>query len=101
MSISILAYWGSGCRKTVGGEDFLKVYMQKLAEVGITCDFEKRVQKVRFGNQGVLTSEKLWHLPVQINGKTGILLVQEVPGKCPLLISEETMRKLRVRLDFD
>ena len=51
-----LGIWDSGCRKTVGGEEFLQILLQKLAAKGINCDFEKRVQRFRFGHQGVSTS---------------------------------------------
>ena len=45
-----LGTWDNGCQKTVAGEEFLQIYIQKLAAKGVTCNFEQCVQRFRFGS---------------------------------------------------
>ncbi len=62
--------------------------------------YEKDDAVFRFGNQGVLKSGKRWRLPVSLYGVSGSLLVNEVEGGCPLLISEVSMTALDVSIHF-
>ncbi len=55
-------------------------------------------QKFKFGNQGTLERSKRWLLPAEMYGYMGRLKVQEVPGRCPLLISEDSMHEMDVSL---
>ena len=72
--------------------------MEEVAKRGYPVEFEERKQRFKFGNQGTLQSSKLYHLPAFMYNKVGLLMVQEAPGRCPLLISEESMHKLDVSL---
>ena len=80
--------WDSGCRRTVAGSWWIENFRQEAAARGHEVTYEKDDAVFRFGNQGVLRSGKRWRLPVSLYGVSGSLLVNEVEGGCPLLISE-------------
>ena len=88
----------TGCRRTVAGSEWITRYTQALYEVGLTAEWENDPQSFRFGNQGVLHSTKTWSLPVAFYEVDGILKVCKVPGGCPLLISEESMKVLDISM---
>lgn len=92
--------WDSGCRRTVAGDRWLKLYVQEVTARGYRVEWEPEKVSFKFGNQGMLQSEKCYLLPVAFYGVLCILRVSEVPGNCPLLISEESMRDLGVTLHF-
>ena len=74
--------------------------MQALEALGYTAAYETDNTTFRFGNQSVLKSKELWRLPVQICGVPCTLRISQVPGHCPLLISECTMEELDVTIAF-
>ena len=80
------------------GSEVLPPFLEEVARRGYPIEYEEKKQRFKFGNQGTLQSTKLWHLPSFMYKKVGLLMVQEVPGKCPLLISEDSMHKLDVSL---
>ncbi len=91
--------WDTGCRKTVAGANWLRNYVQALAaNLGFPVEFATCAEKFKFGNQDTRMSEKCWYLPVTLCGGMGTLAVNEVPGERPLLISEESMKRLGVVL---
>ena len=92
--------WDSGCRRTVAGQEWLTRYIGLLEEKGYKTEYEAKRQRFKFGNQGTLESDKCWLLPVELYGVRGVLRVHEVPGACPLLISEDSMSELGVALHF-
>ena len=98
--MSTKGIWDSGCRKTVAGEAWIRDYIQIVESLGHSVHYEDDDTTFRFGNQGLLRSKKRWRLPVQLYGVPCILKVSEVPGHCPLLISESSMEELDVTMSF-
>ena len=82
----------------MAGSTWIHTYVQALAGLGYPSEFAPCVEKFKFGTQGTLMSSKCWYLPVMLYGRMGTLAVHEVPGDCPLLISEESMTRLGVVL---
>ena len=93
-----IGIWGTGCRKTVAGETWLRNYVQALSGLGYVAEYAACTEKFKFENQGTLACTKCWYLPVMMYGRMGTLAVHEVAGECPFLISEESMTKLGVVL---
>lgn len=75
-------------------------YLRELELRRYKAYWEKDDTVFRFGNQGVLSSDKKCVLPVQIFGTQGELHVHVVPGACPLLLSEETLKTLDITMHF-
>jgi hypothetical protein len=92
--------WDSGCRRTVAGSWWLENFRQEAESRGHKMEYEKDDAVFRFGNQGLLKSGRRWRLPVSLYGVSGNLLVNEVEGGCPLLISEVSMTTLDVSIHF-
>ena len=90
--------WDTGCRRTLAGSRWIRNYVTALSRLHYKAEWTATNEKFKFGNQGRLNSKKLWHLPIELYGKMGVLSVHEVPGDCPLLISEDSMEKLGVDL---
>ena len=89
-----LAVLGSGCNKTVCGQEWLKCYIESL------CDDDRRkIQEFnsetefKFGDGKVVGSEKTVVIPCNIAGKNVSLKTDVVKSEIPLLLSKEVWRQ--------
>ena len=91
----------SGCTKTCCGQEWYDAYKQTLTDEEISSIKGKESSAVfRFGDSPPVTASQKVLLPMKIN-KVNILLETEiVPSNVPLLLSKETMKKARAKMNF-
>ena len=89
----------SGCSKTVAGEVWLQGYLYTLLK-GTNVIEEKSNALFRFGDGIECRGLKCVTLPVTIGDYKCSLRVDIVPNDIPLLISKDSMKRLRMKIDF-
>ena len=94
----------SGCTKSCCGESWLEAYLESL-----TPDVVKWIQSnerasnavFRFGDSPPVHASKKILLPLKIKNVDFTLETEVVPSNIPLLLSKETMKRAKAKLNFD
>ena len=91
-----------GATKTVAGSLWLDIYQQSLSEADKehVAKYKSEV-KFKFGDGEVLTSKFTAIIPCTVGSRKVLLSVEIVDSNIPLLISNITMKKLKVNLNFE
>ena len=92
----------SGCTKSCAGKKWYKSYCESLSKEEVDQMQRQETQSVfRFGDSPpVVASEKVL-LPIQIGNINLLLETEIVSSDVPLLLSKETMKKAKAKLNFD
>lgn len=91
-----------GASKTVCGTLWMKIYKESLTE-----DLQQKIKEFpsqssfMFGEAKPIKSIHKLEIPCTLGGKDVYLSVEVVDANIPLLLSSESMRKLRVKMDFE
>ena len=92
----------SACSSTVCGIDWLNSYMEALSHEDLMKVEEERSDKTfRFGDGNVQTSVKRVKIPVNIVGVKTFVKTDVVDCAIPLLLSKESMKKAKVKLNLE
>ena len=92
----------SCCTCTVTGKKWLAIFLQSLPK-----DMKDKVQgpfasgkTFMFGNQGKLTAEESYKIPIKIGGKIHVIDIDVIDSDIPLLLSKAEMKRLGMTLDM-
>ena len=92
----------SCCTCTCAGKKWLTIYLNSLPE-----DMKKMVKgpfnsgkTFMFGNEGKLTAEAAYDIPIKVAGKTKLIKVDIIDSDIPLLLSKAEMKTLGMTLDM-
>lgn len=92
----------SGCTKSCCGEPWLEAYLETLTEDEVKAIQSKESTAVfRFGDSPPVTSCKKILLPLKIRNIDFMLETEVVPSNVPLLLSKETMKRAKAKLNFE
>ena len=92
----------SGCTKTCAGERWYDAYLETL-----TDKERKEIQSMesqavfRFGDSPPVSASKKVLLPIKIMNVDILLETEIVSSDVPLLLSKETMKKAKAKMNFD
>ena len=91
----------SGCSKTVCGEVWLNCYLKSLSEEELELIEEKEGgSKFKFGNGDALLSIKKVAIPALIGSRQVMIKTDVVATDIPLLLSKESMKAAKTKIDF-
>ena len=92
----------SGCAKTCCGKGWYETYLETLSEEQVNkIQSFKSQSKFRFGDSQPITAEKKVLLPMTIAEKDILVETEVVPCDIPLLLSKDTMKKLKAKQDYE
>ena len=92
----------SACTSTVCGIDWLKSYTETLSEEEVNQIVEEDSKtSFRFGDGIIQKSVKKVKIPVTLVGKKVFIQTDVVDSSLPLLFSESSMKKARMKLDLE
>ena len=96
-----LVVLGSGCSKTVCGEEWLNCYLDTSSEKE-----QKEIQtaksdtEFKFGDGKSVSSERYVSFPCRIAGKSVTVETDVVKSEIPLLLSKNSMKKANTKIEF-
>ena len=91
----------SGCSSTVAGKHWMSCYLESLSEDIMKLVKRKPGHKVfKFGGNEIKKSIEVVEIPCILAGKWIRLSVDVVDSNIPLLLSKESMKCLKVKLDL-
>ena len=91
-----------GCTKTVAGEFWISEYLSTLSKEDEKLVFEEPSTSLfRFGDGGECKGLRKIYVPVVLGKKKSLLPVEVVKADIPLLLSKETMKSLKMKVDFE
>ena len=92
----------SCCTCTCAGKKWLSIYLQALPE-----NMKQKVEgpfksgkTFMFGNEGKLTAEEAYKIPIKVAGKIRVIQVDIIDSDIPLLLSKIEMKNLGMTLDM-
>ena len=90
-----------GATKTVAGSSWVDHYLKCLSEddMRLVETFETNTS-YRFGDGNQVMCTKNVKLPAQIGNKSVLISTDVIEKEIPLLLSRESMRKAKMKLDF-
>ncbi|CAE7765863.1 unnamed protein product [Symbiodinium sp. CCMP2456] len=94
----------TACRRTLIGESVLGRMSEALGRAGLKVQVVKEEHEFKFGNAGVIRTEKSAIIPVRIGEKQLAIKAAVLPGSgsgTPLLLSKELLRGLKATLDME
>ena len=92
----------SGCSNTVCGEEWLRLFIERLSdEERQRMIIEPSEQTFTFGNGSAAASLRKVTMPCWMGGRPGMLSTDVIESNIPLLLSKRSMKKNKMKLDFD
>ena len=92
----------SGCSNTVCGEEWLRLFIERLSdEERQIMIIEPSEQTFTFGNGSAAASLRKVTMPCWMGGRPGMLSTDVIESNIPLLLSKRSMKKNKMKLDFD
>ena len=94
----------TACRRTLIGESVLGRMSGVLSESGLKILQVPECHEFRFGNAGVLKTNKAALIPISLGGRQLAIKAAVLPGsgaETPLLLSKELLRGLHAKLDME
>ena len=92
----------SCCTCTCAGKKWFSIYVQALP-----ADMKHKVEgpfksgkTFMFGNEGKLTAEQAYRIPIRVAGKIRMIQVEIIDSDIPLLLSKVEMKNLGMTLDM-
>ena len=94
----------TACRRTLIGESVLQRMPEVLGRAGLQKRYIDEGHEFKFGNAGVIRTEKSVVIPVKLGNKQLAIKAAVLPGSgagTPLLMSKELLRGLKANLDME
>ena len=91
----------TGCRSTVCGVKWLNDYRKMVNEELIIVTDKAPKKKFKFGNGKCFSSIQTVNIPFEIAGLKGFVNTDVIDCKVPLLLSKESMKSAKSKLDFN
>ena len=90
----------TACNRTVAGQAWLDDYIKMLKERGLPFWIVPCREKFRFGSGEPVQCNTAFYVPITAFGGNGILRISAVPGRLPMLLGKDALRKLEARIDL-
>ena len=92
----------SACSSTVCGEEWMRSFLENLdSDQRLKVNKRPGLKTFRFGGGEVLKSKGVYEIPVTLAGNKVTIAADVVESDIPLLLSAETMRAAKIKLDLE